>query len=155
MCVTRLFENHENERPPCINIYIYIYIYFFYAMLHPNIDFIYRSTFKIIITFSRVCTVIDHTRWSRVAWLLFFTRCDVFCDLLQYTHTEKCNLSVLYNKNSNCLLKDFRGHEKRKTSLLTWSDVDFTPSVCVCPLIDHDQQPMKMHTEVTLLHKEE
>ena len=22
---------------------------------------------------------------------LFFTRCDVICDLLQYTHTEKCN----------------------------------------------------------------
>ena len=30
-----------------------------------------------------------HTRRSRVGWLLFFTRCDVFCDLLQYTHTEK------------------------------------------------------------------
>ena len=23
---------------------------------------------------------------------------------------------------------------------------------CVCPLIDHGQQPMKMHTEVTLLY---
>ena len=37
------------------------------------------------------------------------------------------------------------GHEKRKTSLLTWSDVDLTPSVRVCPSIDHGQQPMKMH----------
>ena len=35
-----------------------------------------------------------------MAWLLFFTRCDVFCDLLQYTYTEKCNLFVLYNKNT-------------------------------------------------------
>ena len=26
------------------------------------------------------------------------------------------------------------------------------PSVCVCPLIAHGQQPMKMHTEVTLLY---
>ena len=25
---------------------------------------------------------------------LFFTRCDVICDLLQYTHTEKCNIFV-------------------------------------------------------------
>ena len=24
---------------------------------------------------------------------------------------------------------------------------------CVCPLIDHGQQPMRMHTEVTLLYK--
>ena len=32
-----------------------------------------------------------------------------------------------------------------------WSDMDLTPSVC--PLIHHGQQPMKMHTEVTLLYK--
>ena len=25
--------------------------------------------------------------------------------------------------------------------------------ICVCPLIDHGQQPMKMYTEVTLLYK--
>ena len=25
--------------------------------------------------------------------------------------------------------------------------------ICVCPLIDHGQQPKKMHTEVTLLYK--
>ena len=25
--------------------------------------------------------------------------------------------------------------------------------VCVVPLIDHDQQPMEMHTEVTLLYE--
>ena len=30
--------------------------------------------------------------------------------------------------------------------------MDLTPSVCMCPLIDHGQQPMKMHTEVTLLY---
>ena len=44
-------------------------------------------------------------------------------------------------------IEGFWGHEKGKTNLLTWSDVDLTPSVC--PLIDHGQQPMKMHTEVT------
>ena len=56
------------------------------------------------------------TRRSRVAWLLFFTRCDVFCDLLQYTHTEKCYLVVLYNKNSNGLLKDFGAWKKKNKS---------------------------------------
>ena len=75
-----------------------------------------------------MCNVIDH-RWrhkeqkkydtgrSRVAWLLFFTRfCDVtfsVSDLLQYTCTEKCNLFVLYNKNSKGLLKDFWGMKKK------------------------------------------
>ena len=58
---------------------------------------------------------------SRVAWLLFFTRCDVFCDLLQYTHTGKCNIFVLYNKNSNGLLKNFRGMEKEKQ--VCWRDL--------------------------------
>ena len=53
----------------------------------------------------------------------------VFCDLLQDTHTEgKSNLFVLYK-----YLFYWRiwGHEKIKTSLLTWSDVDLAPSVCV------------------------
>ena len=80
---------------------------------------------------------------------LFFTRCDVFCDLLQYTHMEKCNLFILYNKNSNCLLKDFGGMKKVCWRDLTW----IWRHLCVCPLIDHGQQPMKMHTEVTLLYK--
>ena len=40
-------------------------------------------------------------------WIVNHSICDhVICDLLQYTHTEKCNLFVLYNKNSNGLLKD-------------------------------------------------
>ena len=54
------------------------------------------------------------TRRSRVAWLLFITRCDVFCDLLQYIHTEKCNLFVLYNKNSSGLFENFWGMKKEK-----------------------------------------
>ena len=45
------------------------------------------------------------------------------------------------------------GHEKRKTSPLTRSDeADLLSSVCVCPLTNHDQQPMKVHTAVTLLY---
>ena len=50
--------------------------------------------------------------------VVLYTLHDVFCDLLQNTRTEKCNLLVLYNKNLHGLLKDL-GHEKRKTSPLT------------------------------------
>ena len=72
-----------------------------------------------------------------MAWPLFFTRCDVFCDLLQYTHTEKCYLFVLYNKNSNGLLKDFGGG-MRKEKEVRWRDMAWIwRHLCVCPLIDH------------------
>ena len=50
---------------------------------------------------------------SGVTVVAFFTRCDIFCDLLRYTHMEKCYLFVLYNKNSNGLLKDL-GMKKEK-----------------------------------------
>ena len=54
-------------------------------------------------------------------------------------HTEKCNLFVLFK----WFIEGFLGHVKR---------IGFD-AICVCPLIDHGQQPMKMHTEVTLLYK--
>ena len=110
--------------------------------------------------FPFVCAVIDHrwryivqrtkiyyTRRSRVAWLLFFTRCDVFCDLLQYHTQGKYNPIFLYNKNSNGLLEDVWGMKKEKRDL-TW----IWRHLCVYPLVDHFQQPMEMHTEVTLLY---
>ena len=53
-------------------------------------------------------------RRSRVELLLFFTRCGVFYDLLQYIHTETYYVLVLYNKNSDGLLKDFRGMKKEE-----------------------------------------
>ena len=59
------------------------------------------------------------------------------------THAHgKCNLFVLYNKNLNDLLKDLGGMKKKNKS----ADVNLTSSACVC-----GQQPIKMHTEVTLL----
>ena len=67
-----------------------------------------------------------YTRRSRVAWLLFFTRCDVFCDLLQYTGMEKCNLFVLYNKNWNILLWCMKKEEQ-----VRWLGID---SICMCVL---------------------
>ena len=39
---------------------------------------------------------------------------------------------------------------KNKSADVIWRGFDGN---CVCPLIDHGQQPMKMHTEVTLLYK--
>ena len=54
----------------------------------------------------------------------FFTRCDVICDLLQYTHTEKCYLFILYNKNSKRAWK-----KKNKSSDLIWRGFD---TICVC-----------------------
>ena len=36
------------------------------------------------------------TRLRLLSYFVFFTRCNVICDLLQYTHTEKCNLFVKY-----------------------------------------------------------
>ena len=41
-------------------------------------------------TSQRVKNVLSRT-------FLFFTRCDVICDLLQYTYTEKCYLFVKYD----------------------------------------------------------
>ena len=70
------------------------------------------------------------------------------------THTEKCYLFVLYNKNSNGLLKDFVGMKKEKQ--VCWRDLTWIwrhHDLCVCPLIDYGQQPMKMPTEVTLLYE--
>ena len=39
----------------------------------------------------------SHATRLRLVLFLFFTRCDVMCDLLQYTRTQKCNLFVKYN----------------------------------------------------------
>ena len=65
---------------------------------------------------------------------------------------EKCNLFVLYKKKSNGLLKEFADMKKEKQ--ICWRDMTWIwRHLCVRPLIDHGQQPMKMHTEVMLLYK--
>ena len=69
------------------------------------------------------------TRRSRVAWLLFYKRCDV-CDLLQNTDTVYWFIEGFWFK---WFIEGFWGHEKRKTSALTW----IWRPLCVCPLIDH------------------
>ena len=132
-----------------------------------------------------MCTVIDH-RWRHSqqrtkTWLLFFTRCDVFCDLLQYTRTEICNLFVLDNKNSNGLLKDFRGMKREKQvcgCYLTWiwrhlcvffnrsrsttnenahwshvmlSKTSFCMGNFYCAVKEHGNQEMRHTTRVVLL----
>ena len=68
-------------------------------------------------------TVVLYTLW-RLLWSIA-------------VHTGKCNLFVLYNKNSNGLLKDFGGMKKEKQ--VCWRELT---------KIDHGQQPMRMHTIV-------
>ena len=90
-------------------------------------------------TKSRGVSVVLYTLW-RLLW-------SITVDM----HTEKCNLFVLYNKNSNGLLKDFWGMRKEKQASwcgLTW----IWRHLCVCPLIDHGQQPTKIYTEARLLY---
>ena len=38
--------------------------------------------------------------------------------------------------------------------VITCSDCSVLIHLCVYPLVDHGQQPMKMHTEVTLLYND-
>ena len=61
------------------------------------------------------------TRWSRVAWLLFFTRCDVFCDLLQYTHTRENVIYLFYTIRIQMVYWRILGHEKEKQ--VCWRDM--------------------------------
>ena len=51
-----------------------------------------------------------------------------------HTHGKMLSIFVLYNKNSNGLLKDFVGMRKEKQ--FCWSGSD---AICVWPLIDHCQ----------------
>ena len=40
-------------------------------------------------------------------------------------------------------------NKEKKSADMIWRGFD---AICVCPLIDHSQQPMKMHTEFPLLY---
>ena len=78
-----------------------LFIYLFICI--PVLCFYWVATIAKVVT---RCTVIDHkmlqrvknktstTRLRLMSYILFFTRCDVICDLLQYTRTGKCNLFV-------------------------------------------------------------
>ena len=44
-----------------------------------------------------LCVYCNRSQKTSSRTFLFFTRCDIFCDLLQYTHTEKCYLFVNYS----------------------------------------------------------
>ena len=52
--------------------------------------------------------VLSSTSLDEIEW-----RDCCSCNLLQYTDMGKCYLFVLYNKNSNGLLKDFLGMKKK------------------------------------------
>ena len=63
--------------------------------------------------------------------------------------------SVIYystHGRKNGLLNDFRNIKKVKQNW--WRDLTWIwCHLCLCPFIDHGQQPMKIHTAVTLLYK--
>ena len=74
------------------NKWDFVHMQYCYKYISLNRGYIFNKQ----ITFCRVCAGIDHrwrhsvqrtkkddTRRSRVTWLLSFTHCDVFCDLLQ------------------------------------------------------------------------
>ena len=66
-----------------------------------------------------------------------------------HARTAKCNLFVLYNKNSNGLLKMLRdvwGMEKDKAKS---ADVDLTSSMCV----SSNRSPATTNEDTTLLYK--
>ena len=65
-------------------------------------------------------TVVLSTLW-RLQW-----------SITVHTYTEKCNLYVLYNKNSNGLLKNFRACKKEnKAADVIWRGFE---AICVCVL---------------------
>ena len=103
-----------------------------------------------IYIFPRVCTVIDNT-WRRseqkirdeVEWRECCCLYAVTSSVIYYcTHMRTNVIYLIYTKK----MKLFEGGAwkmKNKSA-----DV-----ICACPLIDHGQQPMKIHTEVTLFYK--
>ena len=82
-----------------------------------------RPCNRCLMTSQHVKNKKNNTRWSRVVWLLFFARCDIFCDLLRYTCMEKCNLQYIIMD----FWRIFWAWKKKNKS----ADVDLTPSVCV------------------------
>ena len=107
-----------------------------------------------------MCTVIYHRRHhsdckeqkcmtqDEDSWVVWHCSLHAVTSYVIYyiTHTR---IFVLYNKNSNGLLKDLWGMKKEKH--VHWRDLMWIwCHLCECPLIGHIQQSMKMHTEVTL-----
>ena len=88
-----------------------------------------------------------------MAWLLFFTRCNASSVIFYSTHTENV-IYLFYTMKIEMDYQRIWGHEKRKTSPLTWSvEADLSSSVYMCVSFNRSRsQPMKVHTAVTLLY---
>ena len=59
-----------------------------FSMAHGNFNILYNN-------------VTHHSTSSRVVLFVLYTRCEVICDLLQYIHTEKCDLFLDFFKVRN------------------------------------------------------
>ena len=77
--------------------------------------------------------------WDKVEWHDCCSLHAVTSSLIYYS-THTCNLFVLYNKNSNGLLKDFflggggRGGGMKKEKQVCWRDLTWIwRHSCVCP----------------------
>ena len=86
---------------------------------------------------------VRHETKSSGVTVVLYTLWHLLWSITVHTHT---NLFALYNKNLNDLLKNLGGMKKEKQ--VCWRDLAWIwRHLCAC------QQPMKMHTEVTLLYK--
>ena len=74
---------------------------------------------------------VAHEPLGEFVRLMFLTRFDFICDLVLKRRTATRNLFVLYNKE--------------KKSWPWWRHL------CVCPLIDHGQEPIKTRVEFSIL----
>ena len=86
-------------------------------------------------TSQRVMNDSHDTRLRLVAYLLFFIRCDVICDPLQYTRTEKCNLCFKYIRRLRCWIVELISANKLILHVrrsMVWRNVISTICLNVC-----------------------
>ena len=70
------------------------------------------------------------------------------------THTWKNVIYLFYTIKIQMVYWRSWGQLKKEKQV-RWRDMAWIwRHLCVCPLIDHSQQPMKMHTEVMLLYND-
>ena len=75
---------------------------------------------------------------------MFFTRCDVFCDLLQYTRTENV-ICLFYTIQIKWLIEDLGGFwGMKKEKPVRWRDLTWIwRHLYVCALIDNGRNHWK------------
>ena len=90
--------------------------------------------------------------WDEVEWCGYCCWHAVMSSVIYYsTHTWKNVIYLFYTIKIQMVYWRILGAKKGKQ--VCWRDLTWIwRHLCVCPLIDYGQQPMKMHTEVALLY---